>query len=165
MTRQHPQWRILYRTWYTARKRCYDPTVRTYRWYGARGISMAEEWREDSEAFATWILANLGPRPEKHSLDRIDGDKGYEPSNLRWADTLTQSRNRRLVYDLRRPRKTAEEKRQKLNGYMRAYRAERLDYMNELSRKSYAKLSADPEWMQRRRDRLNAAKRLKKEAA
>lgn len=122
---------------------------------------MAEEWRENAEAFATWLLENLGPRPEKHSLDRIDGDKGYEPGNLRWADALTQGQNKRG----RRRIFTAEEQRTKMAAYMRRYRAENVDYMNELSRRSYAKLSADPEWMQRRRDRLNAARLALKVAA
>lgn len=88
-------WDYLYGTWYDRKKACYDPDSQKYQWYGARGITMYEPWIDDVEAFKTWIIANIGERPENHTLDRIDNDKGYEPGNLRWATMDIQANNRR----------------------------------------------------------------------
>lgn len=86
---RHP----LYATWTGMIKRCENPNAQAYRYYGGRGITVCERWRRDFAAF----LADMGERPEGHSLDRIDNDKGYGPENCRWADKFTQSRNRRNV--------------------------------------------------------------------
>ena len=85
----------LYRLWLRINKRCYDTSAHNYRWYGARGISVWEPWRHDAGAFIEYVEQNLGPRPEGMTLDRTDNDGNYEPGNLRWADWLTQARNRR----------------------------------------------------------------------
>lgn len=80
-----------YNNWQKARSRCVDPADRAYPQYGARGIKMHEEWAQSFEAF----LRDVGPRPTPaHSLDRIKGDKGYEPGNVRWATRLEQNQNR-----------------------------------------------------------------------
>lgn len=72
--------------------RCYDPKTTRYPQYGGRGIAVCDEWRTDFAAF----LAHVGPRPSsKHSIDRIDNDRGYEPGNVRWATMKEQCRNRR----------------------------------------------------------------------
>ncbi len=63
--------------------------------YAGRGIRVHGAWDKDYESFRTWIQANLGERPEGYSLDRIDNDGHYEPGNVRWADDLTQTQNRR----------------------------------------------------------------------
>lgn len=80
------------RSWRNMHRRCGNPSDRGYRYYGARGIKVCERWN-DFERF----LADMGFRPVGMSIDRIDNDKGYEPSNCRWADRNTQARNRRTA--------------------------------------------------------------------
>jgi len=87
---RHP----LYGTWRKMRRRCENPDVKDYPHYGARGIKVCAEWR-DVAAFITWIEANIGPRPARMSLDRINADGNYEPGNVRWATAAQQSANRR----------------------------------------------------------------------
>lgn len=85
---------VEYAIWWGMVTRCENPHAKTFRNYGGRGISVCQEWRRDFPAF----LAHIGPRPSpKHSVDRIDTNKGYEPGNVRWADHLTQCNNRRCT--------------------------------------------------------------------
>lgn len=85
----------LYPTWHGIRDRCLNPNRRSYKRYGGRGVTIHPDWKDNFSAFSTWIDSNLGPRPDGHSLDRIDNSKGYEPGNLRWADDKTQCNNTR----------------------------------------------------------------------
>lgn len=85
----------LYQLWLRIKKRCDDPKAHNYRWYGARGISVWDSWRNDAGAFISYIEKNLGPRPDGCSLDRINNDGNYEPGNLQWATAVEQARNRR----------------------------------------------------------------------
>ena len=87
---RHP----LYGTWRKMRRRCENPAVKDYPNYGARGVRVCNEWR-DVAAFIAWIEANIGPRPPRMSLDRINPDGNYEPGNVRWATAAQQSANRR----------------------------------------------------------------------
>lgn len=81
-----------YRVWMGMRVRCTSPTAASYKNYGGRGITVCAEWATDFARF----LADVGPRPSmKHSLDRIDNARGYEPGNVRWATAVEQHRNRR----------------------------------------------------------------------
>lgn len=83
-----------YGVWRNMVGRCYGSRDKDYRYYGSRGITVCPEWRESFEAFFT----HVGKRPSaKHSIDRIDNDKGYEPGNVRWATRVQQMRNRRNV--------------------------------------------------------------------
>ena len=80
-----------YKVWKQVKRRCFDPKSAAFKDYGAKGITMYPGWVHDFPAF----LAEMGPRPTlQHSIDRIDGSKGYEPGNVRWATKVEQSRNR-----------------------------------------------------------------------
>lgn len=82
-----------YRIWTHMKGRCLNETDARYADYGGRGIIVCDRWVESFAAF----LADMGPRPSKsHSIDRIDNDGGYEPSNCRWATDQEQSLNKRV---------------------------------------------------------------------
>ncbi len=80
-----------YFVWASMRQRCGNPNATGYKNYGARGIRVCDNW----STFHTF-LSDMGRRPTpKHTLDRIDNDGNYEPSNCRWALRSTQNRNTR----------------------------------------------------------------------
>jgi hypothetical protein len=90
--RKHGMWRSPeYKTWERILSRCYNANVPVYADYGGRGIQVCERWRADFSAF----LADMGPRPPGHSIDRLDVNGDYEPGNCRWATPTEQGRNRR----------------------------------------------------------------------
>jgi hypothetical protein len=81
-----------YRIWSNIKQRCGNPKMPAYVNYGARGISICDEWRESYEAF----LRDVGRRPSSsHSIDRINNSGNYEPGNVRWSDRSEQARNNR----------------------------------------------------------------------
>lgn len=71
--------------------RCHSPKNKSYPRYGARGIKVCAAWRESFMQF----LADVGPRPEGLTLDRINTFGDYEPGNVRWATYVQQARNTR----------------------------------------------------------------------
>jgi hypothetical protein len=82
-----------FQSWTTMARRCYTPTVANYAFYGGRGIKVCARWR-GREGFANF-LADMGERPEGASLDRINPNGNYEPSNCRWANAKEQGATRR----------------------------------------------------------------------
>jgi hypothetical protein len=81
-----------YKAWIDMRTRCYRANHVDFPNYGARGIRVCARWRRDFPAF----LADVGRKPSpRHSLDRIDNNRHYEPGNIRWATVREQNRNRR----------------------------------------------------------------------
>jgi predicted XRE-type DNA-binding protein len=87
----------LYGTWHNMVQRCHNPEHKSYPDYGARGVTVCPEWRDNPRAFIEYVEANLGPRPDGHTLDRIKNNRGYLPGNVRWADWATQAQNRRTT--------------------------------------------------------------------
>ena len=88
----------LYEVWRGMKKRCYCTSDQAYKNYGGRGISVCEEWRDNFQAFYGWAMAN-GYNPSAKqgecTLDRIDVNGNYEPSNCRWVTMKVQQNNRR----------------------------------------------------------------------
>lgn len=88
-----------YKVWHAMLDRCQNPEHEAFPHYGARGITVCERWRTFEN-----FLSDMGRRPSaRHSLDRVDNDKGYSPENCRWTTAKTQNRNHRgnvmLTYD------------------------------------------------------------------
>jgi hypothetical protein len=89
-SRIHGKQRI-YHIWISMRERCNNPNATQYKDYGGRGIKICKEW-DDVEVFCT----DMGERPSlRHTLDRIDNDKGYSKENCRWATYEVQAQNKR----------------------------------------------------------------------
>ena len=88
----------LYGVWRSMRQRCYDPHTDSYKNYGARGIDVCEEWRNDYQAFKEWAYSHgyddSAPFNILH-IDRIDNNKGYSPANCRFITSSQNNRNRR----------------------------------------------------------------------
>lgn len=87
----------LYKLWLGMRKRCYNPTAPHYEYYGGRGITVCDEWKNDFMSFYNWSYEN--GYSDDLSIDRIDNDKGYSPDNCRWETIKNQARNKtNLLY-------------------------------------------------------------------
>lgn len=84
----------LYRIWrhINIKSRCLNENVPHYKYYGGRGISLCEEWTNSFEKFCEW--ANANGYQDNLSIDRIDVNGNYEPSNCRWTNAKNQANNK-----------------------------------------------------------------------
>lgn len=79
-----------YTSWEHMNDRCLNPNFKQWKDYGGRGIQICKEWK-DFKIF----LRDMGKRPKNHTLDRINNNGNYEPSNCKWSSRAEQSLNRR----------------------------------------------------------------------
>lgn len=83
----------LYAIWCKMKDRCYNRNVNDYPNYGARGITVCDEWRHDFPAFMKWAFNN--GYKDNLTIDRVDNDKSYSPDNCRWETRAVQNNNKR----------------------------------------------------------------------
>lgn len=83
----------LYRIWSGMKARCGNPNAPKYRLYGGRGVKVCDEWLHDFKSFYEWAMEH--GYGDGLTIDRVDCDGNYEPSNCRWATIAEQNKNRR----------------------------------------------------------------------
>lgn len=83
----------LYAAWDNMKRRCLNKQHPCYKHYGGRGINVCESWKNDFSAFKEWAIKNGWKKGL--SLDRVDNNKGYSPSNCRWVTQKVQCNNTR----------------------------------------------------------------------
>lgn len=82
-----------YSCWQRVLGRCYNPKNKDWKYYGEKGITVCDKWKNDFREF----LKDMGECPKGLEMDRINSDGNYEPSNCRWANETVQSRNRSII--------------------------------------------------------------------
>lgn len=86
----------LYKVFTTMEQRCHNPKDKAYKHYGARGIMVCDDWRNDFTSFYDWAMIN--GYQEGLEIDRIDSNKSYTPSNCRFVNRTIQCQNTRLIH-------------------------------------------------------------------
>ena len=82
----------LYRIWHDMKNRCFYEKDKKYSYYGGRGITICNEWKDNFEKFKAWAVAN--GYKENLTIDRINNNGNYDPSNCRWVTMKEQCKNR-----------------------------------------------------------------------
>lgn len=93
MSKQSKNYHPLYTTWDSMIQRCTNPNSKEYHNYGGRGIKVFDEWRNDFKKFYDWAIER--GYSKELTIDRIEVNGDYIPSNCRWATTSIQARNKR----------------------------------------------------------------------
>lgn len=104
MTRHGQKNTRIYRIWQGMLRRCDNQKHKDFKYYGGRGITVCEEWRNSFEAFCGWSMAN--GYADELTIDRKDNDKGYSPDNCRWTSMKEQGENKRPGVNPYRNKKT-----------------------------------------------------------
>ena len=100
-----------YYSWMNMRGRCFNPKHAGFERWGGRGITVCDRWKNSFENF----LADMGPKPTpSHTIDRINSNGNYEPSNCRWASPKEQA-----AY--RKGSKTSEETKKRMSAGLREW--------------------------------------------
>jgi len=82
----------LYHIYHSIKQRCYYPKAISYKRYGEKGIVMCDEWKNDFMSFYNWAIAN--GYSDNLTIDRINSNGNYEPSNCRWVTYKQQANNK-----------------------------------------------------------------------
>ena len=88
--------KTLRRTWAAMHTRCYNKNVKEFTRYGGRGIYVSRKWHRDNPDGFDNFCRDMGPRPQSLSIDRINNNGPYRPSNCRWATSDQQCRHKRV---------------------------------------------------------------------